>query len=235
MRSQALKDIFYGTVGKLTIVSYWKHRLLYSASKAKSPVLLNLGSGAIRPALPGVINIDGNILNRPDLWLDINFGLPFPDKSVDLVYSSHFIEHLTEKQVRALFEECNRVLRPGGTIRLVTPSLDKSIQAYVKADLNFFSTWPDERRSLGGRFNNHLLCRDQHKLMFDFSFMKELLELAGFENIAEKTPTSSMTLSPEQLKKLEKETEEHADSLFVEAKRPLASSQADREPLKKTG
>jgi predicted SAM-dependent methyltransferase len=220
MRSQGLKNIYYLTLGKLSAASYVKHKLLPTLPKT-GRVILNLGSGKKRLALPGVINIDGNPLNKPDIWLDVTLGLPFGDETVDLIYSSHMFEHLNEDQVLALLRNCHRVLKPNATIRIVTPNLTRSIQAYINGQKSFFSRFPDNRESLGGLFNNHLLCRDQHRLMFDTSFFQELLEKTGFENVREVSPSASRVLSPEDLAKLEAETEENFSSLFIEASRKV--------------
>ena len=40
--------------------------------------------------------------------------------------------------------------------------------------------WPDTYGSIGGRFNNFMLCKNQHRTMFDFTFLEELLKEAGF-------------------------------------------------------
>lgn len=53
--------------------------------------------------------------------------LPIPwikDNTYDGVYSEHFIEHLTKEEGIALFEETFRILKPGGTVKTVWPSMD---------------------------------------------------------------------------------------------------------------
>ena len=48
--------------------------------------------------------------------------LPFPDGSFDLAYCSHVLEHLLSNEQVAFFQECSRVLAPGGTLVLFTPT-----------------------------------------------------------------------------------------------------------------
>lgn len=53
--------------------------------------------------------------------------LPIPgieDESIDGVYSEHFIEHLTKEEGINIFKESLRILKPGGTIRTLWPSMD---------------------------------------------------------------------------------------------------------------
>ena len=59
--------------------------------------------------------------------------LPLADAGMDIVYSSHFIEHVPRDCVLALLRECRRVLRPGGLLRLVVPDLLEMCSRYVQA------------------------------------------------------------------------------------------------------
>jgi predicted SAM-dependent methyltransferase len=163
------------------------------------------------------VNIDINPFNRKDIWLDVRLGLPFPNGSVDAIYCSHMLEHFFAPQAVNLLRECHRVLKPNGGIRLVTPHLGKAIAAYLSNDVGYFSDFPDTRRSIGGRFVNHMLCRDQHRLMFDFSFMEESLAAAGFDEIVEYAPLESRSFPIGDLCVFERETKETHNSLFVEA------------------
>ncbi|HEV7669656.1 MAG TPA: methyltransferase domain-containing protein [Thermoanaerobaculia bacterium] len=42
------------------------------------------------------------------------FHLPFPDRTFDVLLSSHVLHHLPASELGALFSEARRVLRPGG-------------------------------------------------------------------------------------------------------------------------
>ncbi|MFA6244588.1 MAG: class I SAM-dependent methyltransferase [Candidatus Hydrogenedentales bacterium] len=46
--------------------------------------------------------------------------LPFADDSFDVAFASHIIEHLDDP--RGLLRELNRILKPGGTLRLACPT-----------------------------------------------------------------------------------------------------------------
>ena len=54
---------------------------------------------------------------------DITKPLPFADNTVDYIYCEHGIEHITQKQAWYFLEECNRILRQGGKIRLSFPDI----------------------------------------------------------------------------------------------------------------
>src|SRR5437870_3607063 len=115
-------------------------------AKAKA---INLGCGLV--VAPGWINIDNSpnarLAKYPRFqWLawklgvlsdehfaiqwpksllvrDLRKPLPFADCSIDYVYSSHVLEHLSLSHAQRLVSEIVRVLRRGGLVRLVVPDL----------------------------------------------------------------------------------------------------------------
>ncbi len=80
--------------------------------------VLDLGCGPNKVA--GAIGLDHHPGSAADVLADFEKGwFPFADESFDHVECSHVIEHMREP-VR-LMEECWRVLRAGGTLRVKTP------------------------------------------------------------------------------------------------------------------
>jgi len=57
--------------------------------------------------------------------------LPFEDESVDVVYSSHVLEHFPKCDAPKFLQRCYRVLKKGGIIRIVVPDLEAIINNYV--------------------------------------------------------------------------------------------------------
>lgn len=102
---------------------------------------LNIGCGA--RIEPGWINIDTefskNAVNSLAVELgdteilkhDVRKGLPFPEGSIAMIHSEHFIEHLTRDEGQAFLRECHRVLVPGGVLRVSTPDLRTLALLYV--------------------------------------------------------------------------------------------------------
>lgn len=64
---------------------------------------------------------------------DLRRGLPWPDASVDAVYSSHVLEHIDRDQAGGFLAESLRVLRPGGVIRVVVPDFERLAQDYLES------------------------------------------------------------------------------------------------------
>ena len=121
--------------------------------------LLNLGCGTKASAHPNAINIDWSVYlrlrrlplvaaaarivldepRRPRLAAlpsnvmvhNLAKGIPFADGSVDVVYHSHFLEHLDRRVVPGFFAEVRRVVKPGGTHRVVVPDLEQLTKRYL--------------------------------------------------------------------------------------------------------
>lgn len=100
---------------------------------------VNIGSGPWY--LPGWRTVDMYSQRRSvDLVVDLQSPstLPFADRSIPLVFSSHLLEHLTDAAGHALLNECYRVLEPGGVLRLCVPDAQAAIAAFWSGDRAFF-------------------------------------------------------------------------------------------------
>jgi predicted SAM-dependent methyltransferase len=58
---------------------------------------------------------------------DINIVdvLPFPKTTIDFIFIEHGIEHITQSEALSFFRECNRILKPGGVIRVTFPDVSR--------------------------------------------------------------------------------------------------------------
>lgn len=76
-----------------------------------------------------------------DFAMDFRDGaeLPVSDSSVDLAFSSHVVEHISDSEVSNIVDELARVLAPGATLRIATPDPAKAFAAYERGDSIFFS------------------------------------------------------------------------------------------------
>ena len=93
--------------------------------------LLNLGCGSSVHA--SWRNFDVNPLSEEIEYWDAKQGIPFKSESVDCVYHSHLLEHLLPEDGQILLEECFRVLKPKGVLRVVVPDLEGICKAYISA------------------------------------------------------------------------------------------------------
>ena len=100
-------------------------------SKKNAKRMLNLGCGKMFH--PNWVNVDV-VSNSPHvLAFDLNLGIPFAAESFDIVYHSHILEHLERPYAEHLLQECFRVLKPGGLLRVVVPDLENIVRAYLAA------------------------------------------------------------------------------------------------------
>jgi predicted SAM-dependent methyltransferase len=114
---------------------------------------LNLGCGLNAPS--GWVNIDASLTAKLSrvIWLykvvckigrikpipwpenikivDIRKGLPFSDGSVNAIFSSHMLEHMTYEDVNFVVKECYRCLCVGGVMRIIVPDLYEITKKYV--------------------------------------------------------------------------------------------------------
>jgi SAM-dependent methyltransferase len=216
--SQQIKDLYFATARPLNKLNYWRLRAFGRRASTVGRPHLHLGCGTWY--LPGFMNIDGNILRRADIWLDVRNGLPFPSGSVASIYSCHVFEHFYPDELADLLRECHRVLRPDAGMRIVVPDLGGAVEAYLEGRRDYFSDFPRPLRSMGGRLSNLLFCDGNHRQAFDFFYMEELLGYAGFSEIRSSWPGQSLIYSSEMIAVIrQEEASVPAYSLFVEARR----------------
>jgi predicted SAM-dependent methyltransferase len=107
---------------------------------------LHLGSGL--DVRPGWVNVDlalynGNIpatIDEDTVFInhDLRSGLPLHSESCELIYASHFLEHLEYADAQRLLRDCLRVLQPAGVLRIAAPDFAGCFSAYLKRDFDYF-------------------------------------------------------------------------------------------------
>jgi predicted SAM-dependent methyltransferase len=91
------------------------------------PLRLNFGCGQIK--VEGFVGVD-LFAKEADIKADLTkFPLPWKDNSVDSIMASHFVEHIEAQKRWPFFDECWRILKPGGLMQIVVPNF-KSDRAY---------------------------------------------------------------------------------------------------------
>jgi predicted SAM-dependent methyltransferase len=135
-------------------------------------IRLNIGAG--ETPIPGFLSIDAKTG-------DDAFRLPYPDGSVDEVYSSHCLEHLHHTRTLEALTEWVRVLRPGGRLRVAVPDFDR-----VFAERQAGRMSPQLLAAWMHGSNDHDL--DRHRAFLTRDLMMQHLRVCGLEQIADFEP-----------------------------------------------
>jgi predicted SAM-dependent methyltransferase len=194
-----------------------------------SNLKVHIGCGG--QELPGWINVD----NYPaPLAINLDWGLPLPDRSARYVFLSHVLEHLFYPvQSGQLLAEIRRVLTPGGIVRIVVPDIEQCIKAYADQNDAFFAarrehwTWlsPDATNlesflAYAGAGPTPGYLFEHHKFGYDFETLRRCLERAGFVNVRrceyQRSPHAPLRVDHASSNASAKHGEQHY-SVFVEA------------------
>lgn len=185
MISRKTKAAFYLFASPFMRINSFLYRAFRKPKNAF--IRVHLGPGQ-KNYISSWINVDANIFTgKCDIWSDLRYKLPFPDLSIDAIYSHHVVEHLPN--LKAHFSDVYRCLKPGGVYRVGGPNGDTAIQKFIDKDTKWFSDFPDNRNSIGGRFENFIFCRQEHLTILTFSYLEEIMTSVGFTNIRQVLPT----------------------------------------------
>jgi SAM-dependent methyltransferase len=187
---------------------------------AKAPLLTRLLSAA------GLIDAGNlefiDVCRRLGVvYADAAHRIPHEAATVDVIYSSHMIEHLDRAEAAGFLAECRRVLKPGGMLRLAAPDLRWSILEYMEkgradefvAQLQFEF---DKPRGLFGRLKWMLSGGRGHHWMYDGPSLSRLVARGGFAEVEILPAGQTRLVDPGALNLREREIE----SVYVEARRP---------------
>lgn len=123
--------------------------------------MLNLGCGS--HCIKGFLNVD--IDARADAYADITRQLPFPTSSFVGIFCEEVLEHVNKEVGQQMLIECWRVLKPGGVLRLATPSLEYFVQK-LESDL--------------GVELNQIFYGHRHQHIYSKMALSDALARAGF-------------------------------------------------------
>ncbi len=144
-------------------------------------IFLNLGCGETNH--PKFVNIDIRPAPHIHYVRPIDDLSIFKDNSVDLIYSSHCLEHFSHLKVPSVLAEWYRVIKPEGILRLSVPDFDKIITIYKKNDNNINSI-------LGKLMGGQNYEFNYHKTVFNQASLEKSLKTAKFNKIQVWQPES---------------------------------------------
>ena len=65
------------------------------------------------------------------------FNLPYENETISEIIADGFIEHLSFREEKLMFEEIKRVLKPGGKFSFSVPNFEKVIKLWLEAEDNW--------------------------------------------------------------------------------------------------
>lgn len=154
---------------------------------------LNIGCGS--RTFSRWTNIDYDAECKPDVLLDVSKEkLPFKDETVDAIYSSHMIDHLTYRDGKAFLEECRRVMTPGAPLRITSCDMEAFVRSYFAGNLGQFDYFqPEEFQNAQTQATKLgiLTCGNAsdrgfysgHKMLYMADSLGELLTVVGFKDV----------------------------------------------------
>ncbi|OGI08686.1 MAG: hypothetical protein A2Y40_05265 [Candidatus Margulisbacteria bacterium GWF2_35_9] len=187
--------------GERFIIRFIRSRMISRYLKNNNHPRLHLGCGPRN--FKGWLNAD--FMRSPSYYLkadpqiipmDICFlPLPFPDNSIEFVYSEHVHEHITYNQGFLLAKEIKRILKPGGIFRVAGPNVDLYLDLFnrelTEEEKPIFDKACDFLGITAGNapktplsLLNITVGEGFHEYCYNFQTLSEQLKNAGFSSVS---------------------------------------------------
>ncbi len=151
--------------------------MLSLEEKLALPVVkLSIGAGLhTKKPLDEWINMDGCV--NPEIDLVCTFDkIPLPDKCVDVMELGDVIEHLVMWERDKILKEWFRLLKIGGSIRVSTPNLHRTMVDYANGKM-------DLKLAIQNIYAWMTTPYEQHYYTYTVETLTAVLEEYGFGNI----------------------------------------------------
>jgi predicted SAM-dependent methyltransferase len=161
-------------------------------------------------------NIEWNKKNKI-LFADAKKRIPLPNDSVECIYTSHMIEHLSQQDSVSFLKEALRVLEPGGILRVVVPDLKRAVNSYVQtqdadAFIKNILLTPPPLNTIKQKISLFFTGYRHHQWMYDEKSLSKLINATGFSKAFVHQPGETNILNHENLNLYERSE----DSICVE-------------------
>ncbi len=145
---------------------------------------LHIGCGDI--LFPNWINID--ISGKAQVKHDARQPFKYATNSIELIFTEHFIEHLTKIEAEKFVKECYRMLKVNGILRISTFDLDELIDSCHSMNDNWREDTECEKLGLGGvktraEYLNMAFHAWGHQYLYNKEEMERLFRSVGFKKI----------------------------------------------------
>ena len=166
------------------------------ALKKSKKIFLEIGSGE-KKGKNGWVTVD---MYGADIIHDLKKGIPLSDASVDEIYASHVLEHISFKDLIVLLEEIYRVLKKNSKFSVCVPDASLYIKSYVNKQ-NFLSKRKFfyqpaviDTGSLMDQINYIAYMDQEHKYLFDKQNLVNTLKKIPFKKVELRTFDESIDI-----------------------------------------
>jgi predicted SAM-dependent methyltransferase len=167
----------------LVLAATWKSRRNVLALQ---PGGLQVQLGCGDRGIAGMLNIDARMTRAADMVADCCTLGRFDDKSLTMIFSNAFFEHLYRQQQLPLLQDCVRTLKPGGFLLFVgIPDFETVCREYLAANSGTIGDY--SRLEWAYRYTHgdpeqfpEWWIKQLHKSLFDSDELAALARSAGF-------------------------------------------------------
>jgi len=173
----------YAKVQILTSKIIRGKKIFLNTKKYKNKNFLNVGCGPF--SRPEFINLDYVWSPSIDICWNIAAGpYPLDDNSLEGIFTEHCLEHIPFESCLVNLKEFYRMLKPGGTLRIVVPDGELYCDTYNKKKEDPTVVMPlGENEETGMISINRIFRGLGHLFIYDFETFNLLLKKAGFTKI----------------------------------------------------
>lgn len=183
---------------------------------AKSPIKYRLSKIMKLLNAAQIENIEWNIANKVS-FADAKKKIPLASCTAICIYTSHMVEHLSQKETKSFLGESLRVLKKNGVLRISVPDLKKAVEEYCyDSDADRFmrnmyvsappiNTIREKIRILVAGYRHH-------QWMYDGASLSKIMTEAGFRDVTIQAPGKTLIEMKDGLDLFERSDE----SVFVE-------------------
>lgn len=190
--SYRIKKILGYNVNQLDIEVHKKQSEKVISNYLQDNTERKLQIGAQGSPMQGWLNVDILPKTKDTAYMDATQKFPFENNTFDFIFAEHMIEHITFDEAKLMLNECFRVLKSNGVIRLATPNLDnvasllsdsnkKEHQEYIRFYIEKF--YGKDYPNIPALQINKLFYAFHHRFIHNFESLEYLLKSVGFKNI----------------------------------------------------
>lgn len=161
-------------------------------------------------------NIEWNKKNKVS-FADASKKLPLKANTVECIYTSHMLEHLSRDGAYNFLNEAIRVLSKDGVLRVAVPDLKLAVNSYTASgDADVFMTKLFVQAPSISKFREKIQLflsgYRHHQWMYDGNSLSKLMQKCGFRNVSICSEGKTLISDPGKLNLYER----IEDSVYVE-------------------